>query len=224
MTSPDLASAQLPTLMTIPGVAGTTGGNVGVRPIASPAATATQGTGFSHLMNLQGRGRELEQKLAGQSTMANDGDPAATARAEQARFMSGEVKALRELVGPAPGGNARRALAAVVQRLEAGGEFQGTDRTRIRLAIAADDKRVDMAGANAYRHAILELDKAFAASDSKLENPTMLQDPARMESFQQHNRELQQLIGQLQQGLEAARVTPDAAHRIAAQAARSAGS
>ncbi len=224
MTSPDLGSAQLPTLMTTPAVAGTTAGNTGARPIASSAATATQGTGFSHLMNLQGRGRELERKLASQATSANSQDPAVTAKAEQAKFMSGEVKALRELVGPSPGGNARRALAAILQRLEAGGEFQGTDRTRLRLAIAADEWRVDLAGANAYRHAILELDKAFAASDATLQDPTMLQDSTRMGSFQQRNRELQQLIGQLQQELEASRVSPDAAHRIAAQAARSNGS
>lgn len=224
MTSPNLGSAQLTTLMTTPAVAGTTGGHVGARPIASSGATATQATGFSNLMNLQGRGRELEQKLAAQAATVNAQDPAANAQGVQAKFLSGEVKTLRELVGPAPGGNARRALAAILQRLEAGGEFKGTDRTRIRLAIAADDKRVDLAGANAYRHAILEVDKAVAASDRMLQDPTMLQDRERMATFQQHNRELQQLIGQLQQGLEAPRVSEDGAHRIAAQAARSNGS
>ncbi len=224
MTSPDLGSAQLPALMTTPVVAGTTGGNVGVRPVASSSATTTQGTGFSHLMNLQGRGRELEQKLAAQTATADAQDPAAMATADQATFMSGEVMALRELVGPAPGGNARRALAAILQRLEAGGEFQVTDRTRIRLAIAADEKRVGLAGANAYRHAILEVDRAVAASDRKLEDPTMLQDRERMATFQQHNRELQQLIGQLQQGIDAPRVDEGVAHRIASQAARASGS
>lgn len=216
MTSPTLGAAQLPDIFSTPTTIGSNPTDTGTRPVVSSNASATQGGDFSRLMNLQGRGRALEAKLAKQgSAVTGGGDPAATAMAQQSTFYAGELKHLRELVGSAPGGNARRALAAIVERLEGGGQLQPTDRARIKLAIAADDKRVDLSGANAYRHAILELDKGFKINDEALKDPSLVQDPARLAQFQQVNRDRQQVLEKLMQALGASKLDPSVAHALA---------
>ncbi|MCW2922515.1 MAG: hypothetical protein JWL76_2389 [Thermoleophilia bacterium] len=215
MTSPNLVSVQMPDLFSTPTVAGTADTSVGARPAASAGAGATHGESFSRLMHLQGRGRELEAKLAKQATSASSSDPAAMASAEQAKFNAGELKAIRELVGPAPAGNARRALAAILERLEGGGQFKPTDRARIRLAIAADEQRVDLPGANSFRSAILSLDSFFDASVEQSSDPSLIQDPARLAILKDQNAKAQQRLGELMHALGSTKLDPAAARAIA---------
>jgi len=211
--------------MPMPAIAAAT---AAIQPNASTGvpAAATAGTegaassGFERLMRLQQRGRELEAKLTRQASGGGAGDPAATATAEQSKFYAKAFKELRELVGPTPGGNARRALAAVVERMEAGGELKPTDRARIRLAIAADEKRVDLPGANAYRHAIIELDRIGEATTAETRDPTMVQDTDRLSSFQERMRAIEDLGRQLLELTAAERLDPAAAHAIAAKAGK----
>jgi hypothetical protein len=189
---------------------------------AGAAADGTEGSGgasgFERLMHLQQRGRELEAKLAKDAAGASASDPAATALAKQKQFYAKEFQALRELVGPTPGGNARRALAAIVERMEGGGALKPTDRARIRLAIAADEKRVDLSGANAFRHAILAIDSSGDASAAEAQDPTMLQDPARLAKFQERNRAIEDLGTQLLTLTSAARLDSAVAHKLGADA------
>lgn len=166
--------------------------------VAAAAATAGSGSGgFERLMRLQQRGRELEAKLTKDAAGASPSDPAATAIADQQQLSAKRFKELRELVGPSPGGNARRALAAVIERMEAGGELKTTDRARIRLAIAADERQVDLAGAMRMRAAIVSLDEAMTKTSELTKDPTLVQDAARHTQFQaqirRRNEELQAL-------------------------------
>lgn len=175
--------------------------NVAVRPnaAASAAASATEGGGFHKLMHLQQRGRTLEAKLQQQASGASAQDPAATAQAQQQAFYAKEFQSIRELVGPTPGGNARRALAAILERLEGGGELKGSDRARIKLAIAADQKQVDLAGALRMRAAILSVDDATSKLSTQTEDPTLLQDPARLAQFRQQMQHRGEELKRLEQ-------------------------
>lgn len=198
MSSPTIGAAQLPDIFSKPTVVSSNPTNTGTRPVVTSNASATQGGDFSRLMNLQGRGRELEAKLAKQASGASNTDPAAVARAAEAKFTAGGLKELRELVGPNPKGNARRALAAIVARLEGGGKLQATDQSRINLALAADAKRVDLAGAIRIRDMIVGIDKATEAIASQTQDPKLVHDPARMAQFQQQMGYQQQMAESLQ--------------------------
>lgn len=190
-----LGAAALPNLTTLPSVANAPA----LGSAKSKQAPRTGGGSFDHLLKLQDRGRKLETELQSRASKVASGDPAATAQAQQAAFYAKELKEIRELVGPAPGGNARRALAAIVTRLEGGGELKPTDKARIRLAIAADEKRVDLAGATRIRDVVLGLDAASEAIAKQASDPTLVQDPARVAIFKQQNRQQQDMRDSLVQ-------------------------
>lgn len=188
--------------MPMPALASSQGVGARPDPAASAAAQAgatTEGGGFHKLMHLQQRGRELEAKLQAASADTTAGDPSAAAGAQQAASTRDQFRALRELVGDAPGGNARRALAAMVTRLETGGSMQPGDRARIQLAIAADQQQVDLPGALRARAAILSIEDALSKISQQAQDPTLTQDPARMASFQQQGANARAQVGQLEQ-------------------------
>jgi hypothetical protein len=208
--------------MPMPAIASTQG--VGARPNLSAAnaseSNAAEGGGFHKLMHLQQRGRTLEEQLKRDAAAAPATDPAAKAKAAQTKFTATEFQKLRELVGPNPGGNARRALAALLERLEGGGELKSTDRARVRLAIAADEQRVDLAGANAFREAILAIDRAAEKSSAIASDPMVAQDPDRLADFQARNRGIQNATERLIEMTGAAHLDHHAAHAIASSFAQ----
>jgi hypothetical protein len=169
--------------------------------VTSTTAGTTAGAGgmsFDKLMHLQSRGRALEVKLQPQTSGAA-GDPAVHARHAQADATREQFHALRELVGDAPGGNARRAFAAIVERLESGGSLQPGDRARIRLAIAADQHKVDLKAAMRAKSAILSFEDAIDKISSQAADPTLVQDPARLAIFQAQGKHQRDGMLQLEQ-------------------------
>ena len=204
-----LGTASLPNLTTLPSVAN-------APALGQAAAARTGGTGaggFDRLMNLQSRGRALEAKLAKQAAAAGSADPASTARGQQASTNAKQLGELRALVGPNPKGNARRALAAIIARLEGGGEVKGTDRLRIRLAIAADERRVTLPDALRIRDLIMSIDTNTDAIAKQADDPTLVQDPARVAIFKQQMGYQHDGVTALDDALGASKVTAAVAQR-----------
>lgn len=152
---------------------------------AAPASVAGHAahTDFSALMGLQRRGREAVAKLRRQAGDAPAGDPAAVAVSQQRRHAAAQLEQLLERAGSAPGSNARHALARILQSVEQGRLVSGGDSLRMRLAQAADDRRVAPAHGAALRDVIAAIDSAGESTSALANDPTLVQDPSRLATF-----------------------------------------
>ncbi|MCW2928221.1 MAG: hypothetical protein JWM86_2189 [Thermoleophilia bacterium] len=170
---------------------------------------------FGQLMNLQGRGRALEAKLAASATGADRSDPAKLALAQESKGQAAQLHELRGMVGAAPGSNARRMLASMLARLEGGGSLNSGDRARLKLAIAADEHRVDLAGARKVAATIASLEAAGDSVASQAKDPSLIQDPARLAIFKQQMSYVTGAVEKLEQMLVSGRVDPKLVMKLA---------
>jgi hypothetical protein len=175
-------------------------------PQAASAAAAPRadvdvpaGGDFSALMNLQGRTRALVAKLTAQMTQLRDatGDPAKQAQAQQLQL---EIKRLQELsstAGVNPKSNSRHALAWAIQTVEGGGALTAAHGLRFKLAQRADQGDVKPADGAVLRRAIEAVTKAQDATAAASQDPTLVQDPSRLATFQQRMKAIQDAMDAL---------------------------
>jgi hypothetical protein len=188
------------TAATNPGAAGAAAARTAAQPLDTAAWSAERarvqgaikGGDFSALIGLQRRTRELAAAAkapdpAGSAAAANPADHAA---ATSKRVSVEKLEQLATAAGPNPGSRTRHALALAVMSVEKTGSLSFVDAQNVRLAISADAGRVKPEALREIRTTVQRIGAAMDRATEAAQDPTLVQDPDRIATFQQRMKSM----------------------------------